>query len=369
SLIENLYRPDALDGKLDGLTFISHTQEGYDLYSFTNGAGCVFVFAKDGQAYAYTSEIPQVNPTDPSFGYAVTSSVSGFVAKGYTDAVVGGCGTGNCPQTVSSTDVGTMDSLEVVGTTSDGDSVYVPKDPQHNKVVEESYENWVAYTPDGSRPTITDFLKKSPYPVFFWKDAFGRWVRFISVNALPPVECGKPVIYLYPTQATDVSLRLPNFINVTKSVPAYPASGWNVMALPNGKLTLKDGTSVGSLYWEGTGAVYQAPSDGFILKAGQVDAQLKTILAKYGLNNQESQDFRDFWVPKMVGAPYYRVSFLTSAWSAAVPLSVSPRPQTEIRLFMDWQKLQAPVSIAVPKVVTPKRVGFTLVEWGGLLHP
>jgi hypothetical protein len=39
-----------------------------------------------------------------------------------------------------------------------------------------------------------------------------------------------------------------------------------------------------------------------------------------------------------------------------------------IRIFMDWQKLNAPISIVKPNVVTPKREGFTLVEWGGLVH-
>ena len=79
-------------------------------------------------------------------------------------------------------------------------------------------------------------------------------------------------------------------------------------------------------------------------------------------------DFMEFWVPRMTGAPYYRISFLTDDWSKQVPLNVSPAPRTNIRLFMDWQKLSGPITLSEPQVVTPARNGFTLVEWGGLLR-
>jgi hypothetical protein len=131
---------------------------------------------------------------------------------------------------------------------------------------------------------------------------------------------------------------------------------------------MRDGTTYDSLYWEGTGVGYQTPTEGFVIKDGNVDAKLKAILARYGLNGTESREFRGFWVPKMTGAPYYRVSFLTSEWSKAAPLLVSPAPATSIRIFMDWQKLNAPLSIPEPKIQTPVRNGFTLVEWGGLLR-
>jgi hypothetical protein len=130
---------------------------------------------------------------------------------------------------------------------------------------------------------------------------------------------------------------------------------------------MKDGSRFGSLFWEGTGVAYETPREGFLVKDGNVDAFLQSTLAKYGLNEQESAEFRAFWVPRMTGAPYYRVSFLTDAWSKAAPLLVTPKPATSIRLFMDWRKLGAPVSVQEPTITTPLRKGFTLVEWGGTL--
>jgi hypothetical protein len=113
---------------------------------------------------------------------------------------------------------------------------------------------------------------------------------------------------------------------------------------------------------------YQVPETGFIVKNGEAESFLSSILPKYGLNQKESQEFMEFWVPKMQQAPYYRVSFLTDDWSKAAPLFVSPRPKTSIRIFMDLKPLSAPISIKEPKIITPARDGFTLVEWGGLLY-
>ena len=95
---------------------------------------------------------------------------------------------------------------------------------------------------------------------------------------------------------------------------------------------------------------------------------LKSTLPKYGLNAKETSDFMEFWVPKFTGAPYYRISFLTSDWNKAAPLQVSPAPRTSIRLFMDWSKLSGPATSSAPQIVTPSRDGYTLVEWGGLLR-
>jgi hypothetical protein len=205
-------------------------------------------------------------------------------------------------------------------------------------------------------------------PVLFWRDPLERWVMLHDVDTSLQAECGKPVIYLYPTKTTDVTVRLGSSIRVTKSEPVYPSNGWQVTAQPNGSLTMRDGTTVPSLYWEGNGVAYRRPTEGFVVKDGEVDAFLRATLAKFGLNDQESSDFRAFWLPHMTGAPYYRVSFLTDEWSKHAPLFVNPPPSTRIRLFMDWEKLNAPISIQEPVVVLPVRNGFTLVEWGGLLY-
>lgn len=258
--------------------------------------------------------------------------------------------------------------LIIIGHTTSGDALYGVKDFSLLTETQKAYDNWFAYGENGEKPSYQEFLKRYPVPFFIWKNAFGENVRFVLADSVVPAECGKPVIYLYPTKPTNVHVRLDPSIHVSVSEPTYPTAGWSAQATPEGKLTV-DGKPYSSLFWEGTGVVYQTPSTGFILKEGEVDSQLHKLLTRYGLNTQESKDFREFWVPRMTGAPYYRVSFITGTeWNQAAPLYVTPAPQSILRVFMDWEKLSKPVEIREPVVSPFKRVGFALVEWGGILR-
>ncbi len=273
---------------------------------------------------------------------------------------------------VLTTDELKAEDVTPAGKTDTGDTIYVlinRKERGPHSILYEIYEQWYDYDDQsGQKPPINAFVARVPVPAFFWKDAFGRWVVYKNTLVAPLAECGKPVIYLYPPKTQSVSVKLPSFIQVTVSEPVYPTEGWNVVAEPSGNLTLKDGSSVGSLFWEGLGVNYTVPTTGFVVKNGQVESFMKQTLPRYGLNSQEMNDFMEFWVPRMTGAPYYRISFLTTDWSKQVPLSVTPAPQTNIRLFMDWQRLAGPMQLTEPTITAPTRDGFTLVEWGGLLR-
>lgn len=366
-----------LSGDTSIFSKIAVTKDGKQLYGYpTEGpnkkettGGCLYTILPNGQLVKYQSEIPMKAPGKNDRRAFVPDVVWN---KGYentalfTDQTIGGCGAAGCTDVVTDPAVGPTSTLVLVGKVASGDGVYAPAAPATNASVKAAYDNWLVV--EGTKPSISAFVQKHPLAILFWRDAVGRWVRLTTADIIPAAECGKPVIYLYPPSTTNVSVKLPPFINVTKSEPAYPSNGWNVVAHPDGSLSYADGKTYGSLYWEGTGVVYDVPKEGFILKDGEVDARLTEILSEYGLNANESKEFRDFWVPKMTGAPYYRVSFLTNDWSNAAPLFVSPRPATSIRIFMDWQKLNAPMSINAPEIVTPSRNGFTLVEWGGLLR-
>lgn len=368
---QETYRFDGMDE----LRQVTQTKEGVPVYEYreqsdTHQAGCLFVFAADGRRVQYRSVIPrEVQEYNGDQGRLLIQwdNEEDEAEMGYMERLFSGCGGFACAAIVSEQDAEAGGGLTKVGEAEKGDPVYAPSRPQSHPVVKELYDGW--YIPDGGdKPSITEMLNQYPVPIFYWQDALGRWVEYRAVGILPLAECGKPVIYLYPEQPTDVSVRLPSFINVTVSDPTYPTNGWRVTAQPNGQLTSHaDGNTYGSLYWEGTGVGYAPPKDGFIVKDGDVESFLRNILPKYGLNETEAREFMEFWLPEMQGAPYYRVSFLTSAWSNAAPLYVSPRPQTSIRIFMDWKPLSAPMSLPEPKIITPARTGFTLVEWGGTL--
>ena len=48
-----------------------------------------------------------------------------------------------------------------------------------------------------------------------------------------------------------------------------------------------------------------------------------------------------------------------------MPLNVNPTPDTIIRIQMDYKPLEEKINVKEQKINTPKRTGFTVVEWGG----
>ncbi len=344
---------------------IGETRDGRKVYarsqkSYAKTEGCVYVYGPDGLAYAFSSVIDegQVNGSEDIVWQ------DGRFGGAYDPYMLNGCGGHDCTDIVEVNSIRADDLVEA-GQTKQGEPVYVLKNPLDDEGFRLAYDAW--YVPEG-KPSIEQLVQSKKVPMFFWEDAFGRWVRYTDKDLQPLGECGKPVIYLYPEQSAEVSVRLPRFIEVTVSEPAYPATGWRVMAHPDGRLDYSDGKTYGSLYWEGLGVGYHTPKQGFVVKDGEQAEFLEDILPKYGLNEVEAREFMEFWLPEMQGAPYYRLSFLTDEWNKAAPLYVTPAPDMSIRIFMDWQKLSAPISLEAPEIVTPERKGFTLVEWGGLLY-
>ena len=48
-----------------------------------------------------------------------------------------------------------------------------------------------------------------------------------------------------------------------------------------------------------------------------------------------------------------------------MPLDINPKPDTIIRILMTFKGLEKPIDVTEQKLQTPKRTGFTAVEWGG----
>jgi len=86
------------------------------------------------------------------------------------------------------------------------------------------------------------------------------------------------------------------------------------------------------------------------------------------LNGKETEDFTAAWLPRFSGSPFYLITFLPeSIIDAMAPLEVSPRPDTVIRVLMDYRPLRRPLPVAAVELPAPPvRRGFTVVEWGGI---
>ena len=185
-----------------------------------------------------------------------------------------------------------------------------------------------------------------------------------STFQLDPNACYKPVIYLYPEQKIEVSVKLTLDGELTCTYPAY-GDGWTVAASPDGTLIDAKGQIYNYLYWEGKTSAQWDMSEGFCVKGEDTAVFLEDALDKLGLTRQEANEFIVYWLPLMEQNPYNIISFQTDIYADAAQLEVNPVPDTLIRVFMAWQSVDSYVKLPEQKLTAPDRAGFTVVEWGG----
>lgn len=177
-------------------------------------------------------------------------------------------------------------------------------------------------------------------------------------------EVYKPVIYLYPEQETEVTVKLSLDGEFMYTYPEYK-DGWTVTAAPDGTLTDKNGSAYPYLFWDAKLNAEYDLSKGFCVKGEDTETFLRTTLAEMGLNQKETDGFIEFWLRFMKDNPYNVISFQTDAYTDAAKLTISPQPDTTIRVFMTWYASDNAVDIPAQEIVHAERSGFTAVEWGG----
>ena len=181
--------------------------------------------------------------------------------------------------------------------------------------------------------------------------------------------CGgdeKPVIYLYPETELEATVSLDYDGELTCVYPALDEDGaWTVTAAPDGTLTDGSGQTYNYLYWEGTSDIAYDFSEGFCVPGADTAAFLEDALAQLGLTRREANEFIVYWLPRMEQNPYNLIAFQGEAYTDRAPLTVTPAPDSVLRVFMAWQALEEPVELPEQELPAFQRQGFTLVEWGG----
>jgi hypothetical protein len=182
-------------------------------------------------------------------------------------------------------------------------------------------------------------------------------------------EMAKPVIYLYPRATQPVSVRVSPVGGVVKSAPAY-GEGWAVTAHPDGKIVAADGSVHPYLFWESGLTEAPAPlTEGFVVRREALRGFLDERLTMLGLNAAEIADFEEFWLPKMSARAFAAIRFVPrEEIDAAAPLDVKPRPDSVIRVLIDFRSLDVAPKLRAQKLAPAARRGFAVVEWGGLLY-
>ena len=200
------------------------------------------------------------------------------------------------------------------------------------------------------------------------------WTICEGVPVWTPVHIGdgeegmvfdKPVIYLYPETPTEISVKLALDGELTCTYPTY-GEGWNnFTAHPDGTLYGPDGKEYYCLYWEGKQNTEWDFSEGFCVKGEDTAAFLEWALSELGLTPREANEFIIYWLPRMESNPYNVISFQTKTYTDTAVLTITPAPDTLLRVFMAWYPSEEAVNIPAQSFEPMERSGFTAVEWGG----
>lgn len=176
----------------------------------------------------------------------------------------------------------------------------------------------------------------------------------------------KPIIYIYPEEEINLTVRVGYPNNLTCTYPTYN-NGWNVLAKPDGTLIdTATGRELYSLYWEGERTLSINMKEGFVVKGSDIKEFLETKLEILGLTYKEAQEFIIYWLPKLQNNEYNYIRFVSlDEINECMPLEFSTTPDTIIRVLMQFKALNRYIKVEEQKLQTPERYGFTVVEWGG----
>lgn len=176
----------------------------------------------------------------------------------------------------------------------------------------------------------------------------------------------KPVIYLYPEETINLTVKLGNPEKITCSYPEYN-NGWEVVANENGTIIdTNTNRELYSLYWEGADYPSTSITEGFVVKGENTIEFLEEKLDILGLTNKEAEEFIIYWLPKLQNNEYNYIRFASlEEINEYMPLEFSKKPDSIIRVLMQYKPLENKIDVVEQKLETPAREGFVVVEWGG----
>lgn len=183
------------------------------------------------------------------------------------------------------------------------------------------------------------------------------------------IKVAKPIIYLYPTEKTEIDLKLDFNGQLETTFPKYDEN-WDVIAEPNGQLfDKKNNRYYSSLFWDGTidfPEEHYKYNDGFIVPKEKLTEFFIEKLEHISLNNQKTNDFIQYWLPILERNKYNFIHFLINEdCNEIATLNVKPKPETSIRVYMEFYGLENFINCNEQQLPKTVRKGLTLIEWGG----
>lgn len=239
-------------------------------------------------------------------------------------------------------------------------------------------KNWCSSSnpdaPNGQVQILIDFIEAQNITRYYiQKEIINGKIKHISSEETKDackMWCAygyKPIIYLYPTEKTDINVYLPLQGEFTVTYPSISkANTWNITAQPDGTLINKeDQKEYSYLFREGKMKQPWKIQEWFVVKNEDTVAFLQEKLAYLWLKPKEYNEFIVYRRPLMMKNKYNIISFLGDQYTSQAPLIISPKPDSMQRVFMVFQWSDTPISLPIQKLEPWQRKWFAVVERGG----
>ena len=193
------------------------------------------------------------------------------------------------------------------------------------------------------------------------------YTKTISRESCDPNVSYKPIIYIYPEEDIDLTIKLKNEKDLLYTYPKYK-NAWNVRVSKDGNIyDYNTKRNYYGLYWEGIDNYKLNMNEGFVVKGKDSVKFLEEKLEILGLNEYEINEFIIYWIDKLENNNYNFISFRNEK-DINMPLEFSKEPDTLIRVMMDFKALEKPIKVKEQQLKKVEREGYTIVEWGGTFH-
>jgi len=215
--------------------------------------------------------------------------------------------------------------------------------------------------------------KKSYEEIFIYKRLIGKHGKVSNLKLVKHTkkelkheyaEIKKPAIYLYPLKREKINVSLTINGEILRSTPAYK-KGWSVMVDSNG--TIED--TYDYLFYENTLKTITLPKEGWIKEGHALDRWFDVLLPKLGFNIKEAEQFKAYWLKELDRDKLYEIKcFSLPFLTQNMTLIIDPKPDILIRVIFHFKAIKEKYKIKNPTIITPKRVGFHVLEWGGMIE-
>lgn len=240
----------------------------------------------------------------------------------------------------------------------------------------------------GIWPIASSDYEISPFPIYLGQIAFyclvekNHYVASDIVDNLeektlstyPFPEFGdeekycKPVIYLYPEEEMELTIKFLNEDNLLTTYPKYN-NEWNVIVKEDGTIYDESGRSYYALFFDEKNTNPCEFNEGFYVTKDNAIEFLEEKLDILGFTEREANEFIMFWLPILEQNEQSVVYFeQTLERNENCPLYFSTTPDSMLRVTIHIKKVDGFVDVKEQQLYSFERKGFCVVEWGGVSY-